>query len=80
MNHDAIAVQICRGAGLPDDKIDALLTRLTAKPTAPARPAFTGRDLYKAHALMRFPPLPEWCELDDIEQADWNRRAKECQL
>lgn len=28
MYHDAIAVQFCRSAGLSDDKIDVLLTRL----------------------------------------------------
>lgn len=29
MNHDAISVQICRSAGLSDEQIDTLLTRLT---------------------------------------------------
>ncbi|WP_323034245.1 hypothetical protein [Pararhodobacter sp.] len=28
MNHDAVCVQLCRSAGLSDDKIVALLTRL----------------------------------------------------
>lgn len=41
MNHDAVAVQLCRSSGLPEDKTDALLTRLAAA----GRPAPSGANL-----------------------------------
>jgi len=40
MNHDAVAVQLCRSSGLSENATDALLTRLAA-----ARPAPSGANL-----------------------------------
>lgn len=49
---------------------------------ARTRPACaqTGRDLYNASIVCAdhsLPALPEWCDLDDIEQAAWNAKAKD---
>lgn len=36
----------------------------------------TGRDLYNEYLRNRS-GCPEWCDLDDADQADWNAKAKE---